>query len=282
MAYGDDQTAMNHQAASDRSVLDPILDGELAMDDETLRALETDVRLATHRRDLALLAAATAHDVRAPLHSVGLYLELLRRTLTESPGPDRQERQERYFGVVSSELQLLEKMLDNLIDQMRLGQERVQRLDLAATVKDVLGFLEPQRRRIRIEIQSDAPPDPVFVDIQQDAIRHALTHLLLVAVDSTPEGETLRVQLTPRDGRAVIEIAGPGLAAPLRQDPEEEDGVLALTHRARGLAAARRVVEQHRGTLTLRSGASRAATLEIELPLSAAEEDRSHARSADR
>src|SRR5690242_6906537 len=37
MAYGDDQTAMNHQAAPDRSVLHPILDGELAMDDETLR-----------------------------------------------------------------------------------------------------------------------------------------------------------------------------------------------------------------------------------------------------
>lgn len=252
------------------------------MDDEALRALETEVRLATHLRDLARVAVATAHDVKTPLHTMVLYLELLRRTLAEGPGPDRQARQEQYLEVLSSELERIDPMLDGLIDQMRLGDGRVQRLDLASTVKEVLGFLEPQRRRVRNEIQSDLPPDPVFVDIQRDAIRHALTHLLVVAIDSTPEGETLRVRLTPRDGRAVIEITGSAVGEAMRQDPDEESGARRLLGRARGLAVARRVVEKHRGTISVRSGASRAATLEIELPLSAAEEDRSHARSADR
>ena len=41
---------MPHQPPADRSVLDSALDPPLAMDDETIRALETDVRLATHLR----------------------------------------------------------------------------------------------------------------------------------------------------------------------------------------------------------------------------------------
>src|SRR5438105_3392104 len=123
---------MDHQAPADRSVLDPGPDPDKAMDDETLRSLETDVRLAMHLRALARVSVATAHDVRTPLHTMVLYLELLRNTLAEAPGPDRRGRQERYLEVVASELQRLETMLDNLLGQMRLGEERVQRLDLAA------------------------------------------------------------------------------------------------------------------------------------------------------
>jgi signal transduction histidine kinase len=264
---------MDHQAALDRPVLEPTLDGELAMDDEALRALETDVRLATHLRALSSVAVATAHDVRTPLHTMVLYLELLRNTLAEGPGPDRQGRQERYIEVMSSELGRLDTMLDNLIAQMRLSEARVRRVDLAATVKDLLDFLEAQGRRIRIEIQRDMPPDPVFVDIQQDAIRHALTHLLVIAIDLTPEGDTLSVQVAARDGRATVRIAGSeALGDRMRQDPSEENGAERLMGRERGLAVARRVVEQHRCTIYVHSGASRAVTLEIELPLSAAEE----------
>src|SRR5712691_160684 len=113
---------MGHQKSVVQRVLHPALDGELAMDDERLRALETDVRLATHLRALSRVSIATAHDVRTPLHTMVLYIELLRGTLAEGPGPDRQERQMRYLEVVSSELGRLETMLDNLIGQMRLGE----------------------------------------------------------------------------------------------------------------------------------------------------------------
>src|SRR5438067_875619 len=50
---GEDQAPMPHQPPADRSVLDSALDPPLAMDDETIRALETDVRLATHLRALS-------------------------------------------------------------------------------------------------------------------------------------------------------------------------------------------------------------------------------------
>lgn len=88
---------MDHRAPADRSVLDaaPEMETDLAMDEEALRALETDVRLATHLRALSRVSIATAHDVRTPLHTMVLYLELLRNTLAEAPAPDRQTRQER-------------------------------------------------------------------------------------------------------------------------------------------------------------------------------------------
>jgi len=250
-----------------------VLEVDPAMDEEALRALEIDVRLATHLRDLSRVLVATAHDVRTPLHTMVLYLELLKNTMVEGPAPDRRERQERYLGVLASELQRLDGMLDDLIGQMRLGDGRSQRLDLAVTVKDLLAFLEPQRKRVRIEIAWEPPEDPLFVDIDRDQIRHALMHLLVIAIEATPEGQTLGVQVAARKGCATIRISGSeALGARMREGSKNEDEAQRLTGLGRELEVARRAVERHRGTLNVRSGASRATTLEIELPLSAVED----------
>ena len=164
-------------------------------------------------------------------------------------------------------------MLDGLLGQIRLGEERPRRLDLGATVKSVLEFLEPQRRRIRIEIAWDPPQDPLFVDIEPDEIRHALIHLLVMAIEVTAEGQTLGVQVAARGDCATIRIEGSAaLGVVMREGSEEEDEARRLTGGARGLEVARRVVERHRGTIHVRSSASRATTVEIELPRSAAED----------
>jgi signal transduction histidine kinase len=250
-----------------------VLEADLAMDDETLRALESDVRLATHLRALSGVSVASLHDIRTPLHTIGLYVELLRNTLAEGPAPDRQERQELYLGVLASEVESLDGMLNNLFNQIRLGKESPQRLDLAATVTDLLEYLGAEGRRIRIHIQWDPPAEPVFVDIDRDAIRHALTHLLVIAIEATPEGETLGIKVAARDGRASIGITGSAaLGERMREGSKSKDEAQWLTGRERGLEVARRVVERHHGTITTRSGASRATTLEIELPLSAVED----------
>src|SRR6185437_15228046 len=101
----------------DRAVLDPSPYVDPVMDDESRRMLETEVRLATHLRALSLVSFATAHDIRTPLHTIILYLELLRNTLAETPEGERVTRQSRYVEVLASELGHLEIMLEQLIGQ---------------------------------------------------------------------------------------------------------------------------------------------------------------------
>ncbi|HZI89968.1 MAG TPA: histidine kinase dimerization/phospho-acceptor domain-containing protein, partial [Candidatus Polarisedimenticolia bacterium] len=123
---------------TDPSLLDRGASAEPDMDDESLRVLNGDVRLATHLRDLALVSIATAHDIRTPLHTIVLYLELLRNAVAEEASTEQRGRQSRYVEVVASELQRLEAMLDGLLAQMRLGEPAAKRLDLGATVQELL------------------------------------------------------------------------------------------------------------------------------------------------
>jgi signal transduction histidine kinase len=257
----------------DRAVLDPAPDVDPVMDDQSRRLLETEVRLATHLRALSLVSLATAHDMRTPLHTMVLYLELLRNTLAEAPEGERVARQARYVDVVASELQRLEVMLEQLLGQTRLGSpDRLERVDLVETVGGLLEFLEPQRRRSRIEIAWEPDGNPVFVQTNRDSIRHALIHLLVTAIEALSEGEGLRVEARARDGRAVVTLTGPaGLEDHFRDGLESEDADPRLFGAERGLHVARRVVERHRGTIEVQSGDSRPTILEIQLPLAAVE-----------
>src|SRR2546422_7711213 len=143
----DVETTVEGHPRSLRLELSPVGEGgsegflAVVTDDDTMRALETDVRLAAHLRGLSRVSHATAHDIRTPLHTVVLYLELLRNTLGEAPEVDARARQERYVDVIGSEILRLEKMMETLLSQTRVSEDTMERFDLSETVRDLNAFL---------------------------------------------------------------------------------------------------------------------------------------------
>jgi signal transduction histidine kinase len=263
---------MNPGTPEDPLVLEPALDPILTEDG--LRVLETDLRLANHLRALSQVSVATSHDIRTPLHTVILYLELLRNSITDAPGEENKARQARFVEVIGSELSRLEGMLEKLLSQTRIAGDKVERFDLSETALDLHVFLEPYRRKTRVEARLKAPEEPLVVEGNRDSIRHALVHILIRAIEGTPEGGELDIQVASVDGRATVVITGAGAGFP----PHIFDGsrknvpMGPALGAERGLHIARRALERHGGTISLRSGARSAATLEIRLPLAAAED----------
>ena len=240
--------------------------------DQDRIALETDLRLAAHLRALSHVSLATDHDIRSPLHIMGLHLDLLRRSLAETPGPDTRARQERYVGVLESEIKSLETMLGQLLRQIRIGKDAIERFDLVETVRDLHGFLEPHRRKTKIEFPWTAAIEPIAIEGHRGSIRHALVTILIAAIDATRPGQELALGITAADGRAKITISGaaaalvPAILDGTRGAPPKQPALGAEG----GLYLARRVLERHGGSVSVRSDAARAATLEIQLPLAGA------------
>jgi len=252
--------------------MDPDSDPVLT-DEGALRAQETDLRLATHLRALSRVSHATAHDVRTPLHTVILYLELLRNSLAGTPDQEKRASQERFVEVIGSELKRLEEMLESLISQTRLTEGKSERFDFAETVRDLHVFLEPHRRRTRIEAALTAPEGPLPVEGERDAIRHALVQILVTAIEGAPSGGKRELEVAAAEGRATLRITGAaeGLPAQILDDSRPGAPKHGASGSEPGLYIARRVVERHGGSIHVRSGARSPATLEIQLPLAAAQ-----------
>ena len=100
------------------------------------------------------------------------------------------------------------------------------------------------------------------------ALKQALLNLLLNAIEATPRGGAVRVRVAerPRSVRFEVEDEGPGVPADVRARIFQPFVTTKEGGTGLGLALARLVAEEHRGTLELAPGSSKGATFVLELP----------------
>lgn len=246
--------------------------GRLALvrDRATIRALETDLRLASQLKGLARLYLSVVHDIRAPLQAVVTHLELLRGTLGADPSGSNgaDDRRRGYLAVAEQELQRLRRSLDHLLNHTALPRDDLEELDLRDQLVELGQLLRPQCERQNVALTVRLPEGPVRVLGTRDALKQALVNVGINALEAMPRGGTLVLELAVCGANATISItdSGPGIA------PEMGERIFTMHFTTKeggtgiGLYVARAVVESSGGEIRVRSRPGQGATFQIELP----------------
>jgi signal transduction histidine kinase len=233
-----------------------------------MKALETDLRLATQLRGLARLYLTVAHDIRAPLAAMMVNLELLGSEGNGSTPPDAEARRQGYLTVLNQELQRLHRTLDSLLNHAALPREDLEEFDLRGLVQDIEGLLRPQSERQKVVLTTAVPGDPVRVHGARDALRQALINLGINALEAMPDGGTLTIRLEAEGTRATLSVvdSGPGIPSDIRDKVFTMHFTTKSSGTGIGLFVARAVVESHGGEIRIAPRAGEGATLQIDLP----------------
>lgn len=229
-------------------------------------------------RQKSMFVSTTNHELRTPLTSISGYVEMLQDGDYGKITPE----QDRVLNVVhrnTNRLLLLieDLLLINKLDQEQEGRSRHYReLDLADCASRVMTNLVPQATRGQVSLTDElAGSWPVLGD--RDRLERAITNVVGNAVKFTPPGGTVTLSLsrTP-DGtgaRLLCEDTGMGIPA------QEIDLLFTSFTRASnaadqqipgtglGLVIMRTIVEQHGGTVGLRSVEGEGTTVIMDLPL---------------
>jgi len=238
----------------------------ISLGQDKMEEKDEDPRLAAHLRNLSLLAGVTLHDLRTPLHTMVLYLELLRGALAEDREPDPKE--ERYIDVVASEIQRLERMVELLVGQLQVGASVSGPVDARTIVADLVGFTHPIFHRRHVAVVSRLPLDPVPLCGHRDVIRHSLLQLLLSALETVEGPAKLEVEVAARDGAALLTLTGtPDVTTADARSADRTEAPRAS--RESSLDLARRSLEREGGTLSMRFPRPREIVITLELPLAA-------------
>jgi signal transduction histidine kinase len=226
-------------------------------------------RRAERLAELGTLTGGLAHEIKNPLSTVQLNLQLLREDLPA--GPDSARLFNR-LATVQKETGRLREILD---DFMRYaGKIELDRRphDVNELLEELVDFYSPQAQQQRVQLRLSKSPEPLTAPIDERLIKQAILNLMINAAQAMPEhgGEII---LTARRGDArqsvVIDVIDTGVGI----DPDRIDKLFDAYYSTKsggtglGLAITRRVIEEHGGRISVTSEVGKGSDFRIELPL---------------
>jgi two-component system sensor histidine kinase HydH len=229
-----------------------------------LQQREREVRRAERLAAVGTLAAGVAHEIRNPLTAVILLLETARRD------PSAGGLQPPDLELIEAELQRIEKSLQVLLDYARPPKIRRERVDFAALVREATNLTRGRIVQQQVTLQLELPPRECALEADQDQLRQVILNLLLNALDVMPHGGTL--SLTVQDGGDPSTIglnvtdSGPGIRADILPRLFEPFATGKETGLGLGLVVAKRIVDDHGGSIRGSNLPGGGACFQVRLP----------------
>jgi signal transduction histidine kinase len=214
------------------------------------------------------LAAGLAHEIKNPLSTIQLNLQLLREDWQDADTP-REKRALKRFATLQREAERLTALLEDFLRYARTQVVETEPVDINDLLDGILEFVAPQMDRLAVDVRTTLAPDLPALDADPKLLKQAILNLIINAEQAMPEGGELIVQ-TSTDGECVqIDITDTGEGILDHHLPKifnvyfstKKDGS------GLGLPAARRIVELHQGTLEVESEPHKGTHFTIRLPV---------------
>jgi signal transduction histidine kinase len=202
---------------------------------------------------LGRVAAGIAHEVRNPLASIKLRIDLSRQTVL-LPHVD-------LAGIAADlseagdEIARLDRLVADLlvVSGRRMGPRRDT--DLRALVDQRADYLDAMasERGVKLAVEGSAR-----AAVDADSLVRVVDNLLRNAIEAAPEGSTVRASLTSREGAVTLAVSDRGAGVPAERERELFEPFFTTKNEGTGLglALSRAVIEAHGGGLRYRRDGS--------------------------
>jgi signal transduction histidine kinase len=219
------------------------------------------------RRDLV---ANASHDLRTPIGALRAQLE----NLVDGVEPAERRVLEDLLRQVERLSELVEQLLD--LSKLESGAVLLERASVGAG--DLLEKVaadwrsRASERSVTLAVEADGA-DPAL-DADEQRLRQVLENLVANAIRHSPDGSTVALRATTRNGKARFEVEDEGPGIP----PGEAERVFERFYRSDrarstddggsglGLAIARWIVELHGGSISVDPSTRRGCRIVVELP----------------
>lgn len=215
------------------------------------------------------LAAGVAHDVRNPLHSIGLTLQHLRETCR----PESDERAvefDRSMDIIRGEIRRLDSLVTSFLRFSRSEPRERQTVDLADLLQETARLIQKEAEWRGIEVRMNVNSVAPAVSADGESIRASILNLVLNSFNAMPKGGRLDLSLEVEHDALVIGVADNGHGIP----EDEQDRVFEFAYSTReggsglGLAMVHQcIVEEHGGRVSMNSTPGEGTTVRLALPI---------------
>lgn len=229
--------------------------------------LERRARHSERLAELGTLTGGLAHELKNPLSTILLNLQLLREDV--SPDDPETSRIAKRLMVVQREASRLKDILDDFLrygGKMELHREPV---DLNELCEELVDFFAPQAMLQKVQLRLRRWDRPVVVYADPKLIKQAVLNLLINALQAITDGGEIILAVSQSGNWGQVDVIDTGAGMP----PEVRDMIFVAYYSTKrtgtglGLAMTRRIIEEHEGRITVKSELGKGTDFTIQLPL---------------
>lgn len=206
------------------------------------------------------LAAGIAHEIRNPLTAIKGFLQMMQNGFGENG---------EYYAILSSELQRIEVILDELLVLAKPQAHLFERRDLKPIVRHVVTLLGAQAIMKNIEIIPDFDPTEITIQCDENQLKQAFINFVKNAIEAMDHGGVIRVKVTAKKDRVIVRVTDQGRGIP--EDRLKKIGEPFYTTKEKGtglgMMMSYRIIENHRGQIHIESTVDEGTTVEVSFPL---------------
>ncbi len=215
------------------------------------------------------ISAQISHEVRNPLSSIGLNVELLQDALALAHFDDPREAREAHelLAAVTREVDRLTEVTEQYLRMARPQRPSLEPTEITEVLTSVLDFSREELERAGVQVVRDFAPDTPEVVADEGQLRQVFLNLLRNAREAMPDGGRLtvatrydehEVEVSLQDtGRGMSEAVRARIFEPFFSTKEDGTGL--------GLAVCQQILKAHGGSLSCQSEAGQGTTFTVRL-----------------
>ena len=244
-----------------------------------VRDLEDRLRRADRLAALGTMAAGIAHDIRNPLTSILIFSQLM------SLHHDDPDVREKFNRVVPRELERVQAVIEDMMELARPVTIHRDPVNLNEVFAQVLELFENQIATQQIKLKQEYDQDLPFCMADRKRLHRCFSNLASNAIQAMPTGGDLTVRtgmvptmVFPNSGlpdpqpepALRVTVADTGQGIPAERLSRIFDPFFTTKEKGMGLGMAitHRIVEDHKGTIDVKSEVGVGTTFTVCFPLS--------------
>jgi signal transduction histidine kinase len=236
------------------------------------QALETEhqatERLRAQYAEISQLAGGLAHEIRNPLSTLSLNLDLLLEDF-QNPETPRDRRVLQRLERLRPEVQRLHGILESFLRFARVQELKLVPTDLNSVIDELRDFYEPHAATKGIVIRTRFARDLPLCRLDAELLKQAVLNLVLNAEHAMPSGGEL-ILTTRREGPwVVLEVidTGVGMNEELRLRIFDAFFSTRAAGSGLGLPTTRKIIEAHGGSIDVQSELGKGSQFSVRLPV---------------
>ena len=244
----------------------------ILQDAETKVELERNLRQSEKLATIGQLTSGLAHEIGTPLNVIYGRTELIKRRLGD-------KEIQKNLDTILYETERITKIIQQLLGFVRKKKPEQKPLNLCVILETSLDLLDHQIEKQRVKVLKDLKDNLPHVLGDPDQLQQVFLNLILNAIQSMPEGGTLRLSASPKrvskegledDQRHYMEISvedtGVGMQEDVIQNIFNPFFTTKDTGTGLGLMVTQGIVQDHEGWIDVESEVRKGSVFRVYLP----------------